>query len=131
MNCSHAQQLIIAGISDEEFRTHLRDCKECSGLLEFVDSSMQLLDEPVEVPPALYQKIMGQTEFPFEEKGKQKDISLFFQFSTVLAAAVLLGIVLGFHANTQVLFSRNQKKNEALIEFKESHHLNVDRQRLF
>jgi hypothetical protein len=43
----------------------------------------------------------------------------------------MLGIVLGFHANTQILTSRNKKKTEALIELKEMHHLNVNRQPLF
>jgi hypothetical protein len=92
---------------------------------------MQLLDEPAEVPEALLSRILSRKEISFPENKKQKDFSLFFQFSTVIAAAIMLGIVLGFHANTQILTSRNKKKTEALIEFKEMHHLNVNRQPLF
>jgi hypothetical protein len=92
---------------------------------------MQLLDEPVDVPETLLSRILSRKEISFSGNKKHKDFSLFFQFSTVIAAAIMLGIVLGFHANTQILNSKNKRKTDALIELREMHHLNVDRQPLF
>ena len=131
MDCSRSQQNMILEISDPEFQLHLQQCEECRHIYAGIHESMQMLEEEVEISDTLYDKIMNREELHFPEQKRKKDISLFLQFSTVVAAAVLLGIVLGFHADTQILFSKNQKKNEALIEFKEIHHLNVDRQRLF
>jgi hypothetical protein len=92
---------------------------------------MQVLEERIEVPETLLSSILSRKEISFAGNERQKDFSLFCQFSTVIAAAIMLGIVLGFHANTQILTSRNKKKTEALIELKEMHHLNVNRQPLF
>lgn len=131
MDCTHCQQNIILEISDTEFQSHLRQCEECNHLYSGIKETMLLLEEPVVVPASLYKNIMARQELSLTEKRRQKDVSLILQFSTVMAAAVLLGIILGFHANTQVLLSKNQKKNEALIEFREIHHMNVDRQRIF
>lgn len=131
MDCAHSKQAIILGISDEKFQSHLMQCRECTQLQAGIDHSMQLLEDPIEVPETLLSGILSRKEISFAENKKRKDFSLFFQFSTVIAAAIMLGIVLGFHANTQILTSRNKKKTDALIELKEMHHLNVDRQRLF
>ena len=131
MNCTRSQQNIILEISDTEFQSHLLQCGECNHLYSGINETMQILEEPVEVPASLYKNIIAKQELTLTEKRKQKDVSLILQFSTVMAAAVFLGIILGFHANTQVLLSKNQKKNEALIEFREIHHMNVDRQRIF
>jgi len=131
MECDHSKQAIVLDIPDEKLQSHLSQCKECSRIKSRIDHSLQLLEEPVEVPSALYAKIMSSTEISFREKENRRDVSLFFQFSTVIAAAIMLGIVLGFHANTQLLTSKNKKKTDALIELREMHHLNVDRQPLF
>lgn len=131
MNCNHSQQNMILGISEPAFQSHLTACDECNQVHEGIQAAMDLLEEPVEVPDSLFAGIMAKQELLVSEKRKHKDLSLVFQVTTVLAAAVLLGIILGFHANTQVLVSKNQKKNEALIEFREIHHMNVDRQRIF
>jgi len=131
MECAHSKQAIILGISDEKFQSHLIKCMECNQIHEVVNHSMLQLEEPVEVPATLFSKIMSSKEISFTEIEKRRDFSLFFQFSTVIAAAIMLGIILGFHANTEILTSRNKKKTEALIELREMHHLNVDRQRLF
>ena len=131
MNCTHSQQNIILEISDAEFQSHLLECDECNNVYSDIQSAMQILEEPVAVPYSLFAGIMAKKDLLATEKRKRKDISLIFQVTTVLAAAVLLGIILGFHANTDVLLSKNQKKNEALIEFRDTHHMNVDRQRIF
>lgn len=131
MECAHSKQNMVLGTTDERSRSHLSHCVECSRIQTGIDYSMQLLDEPAEVPEALLSRILSRKEISFSGNKKHKDFSLFFQFSTVIAAAIMLGIVLGFHANTQILTSRNKKKTEALIEFKEMHHLNVNRQPLF
>ena len=131
MNCTHSQQNIILEIADAEFQSHLRECDECEHVYSGIQSALEILEEPVEVPDSLFAGIMAKKDLLVAEKRKSKDISLIFQVTTVLAAAVLLGIILGFHANTEVLLSKNQKKNEALIEFREIHHMNVDRQRIF
>jgi hypothetical protein len=131
MECAHSKQNMVLGTTDERSRLHLTACKECSRMQTGIDHSMRLLDEPVEVPATLLTRILSRKEISFSENKKQKDFSLIFQFTTVIAAAIMLGIVLGFHANTQILTSRNKKKTEALIVFKEMHHLNVNRQPLF
>lgn len=131
MNCTHSQQNIILEIPDAEFQSHLLECDECSQVYSDIQSAMQILDEPVAVPDSLFAGIMAKKDLLATEKRKRKDVSLIFQLTTVLAAAVLLGVILGFHANTEVLLSKNQKKNEALIEFREIHHMNVDRQKIF
>jgi hypothetical protein len=131
MECTHSKQNMVLGTSDERSLSHLLVCAECSRLQTGIDHSMQVLEEHIEVPETLLSSILSRKEISFAENEKQKDFSLFFQFSTVIAAAIMLGIVLGFHANTQILTSRNKKKTEALIELKEIHHLNVNRQPLF
>ena len=131
MECAHSKQAIILGISDEKFQSHLMQCGECNQIHEEVNHAMLQIEEPVEVPATLFSKIMSSKEISFAENEKRRDFSLFFQFSTVIAAAIMLGMILGFHANTEILTSRNKKKTEALIELREMHHLNVDRQRLF
>ncbi len=131
MECAHSKQNMVLGTTDERSRSHLSNCAECSRIQTGIDHSMQLLDEPVDVPETLLSRILSRKEISFSENKKQKDFSLFFQFSTVIAAAIMLGIVLGFHANTQILNSKNKRKTDALIELREMHHLNVDRQPLF
>lgn len=131
MECAHSKQSMILGISDEKDQAHLLQCEQCSQIKGSIEHSLQLLDEPVELPETLYDRIMSRKEISFTSNENRRDFSLIFQFSTVIAAAIMLGIVLGFHANTQLLTSKNRKKTEALIELKEMHHLNVDRQRLF
>ncbi len=131
MKCAHSIQLIKEDLSGIEFQEHLDQCPQCSTLLEQVNGSMLFLDEPIDLPPGLLDKILDHTKLEIGERSKKRDLSLFFQFSTVAAAAIVLGIMLGFHANTQILFSKNSKKNEALIQLKEIHHLNVDHEKLF
>jgi predicted anti-sigma-YlaC factor YlaD len=131
MNCSHSKQYIILETTDLEFSAHLQECEECSAINGRVNDSMAILDSEVQVPNDLFDKIMEIKKEIHFEKRKPKDVSLLFQFSTVIAAAIILGIILGFHANTQLFISKNAKKNEALIEFKEMHHMNVDRPGLF
>jgi hypothetical protein len=131
MECTHSKQNMVLGTSDERSRSHLYVCSECSRIQTGIDHSMQVLEERIEVPETLLSSILSRKEISFAGNERQKDFSLFFQFSTVIAAAIMLGIVLGFHANTQILTSRNKKKTEALIELKEMHHLNVNRQPLF
>lgn len=131
MNCAHFQQSIILDIPDAELQAHLRECETCNNVSQAIQSAMSMLEEPVVVPDSLYSGIMAKKTLYVSEKSTRKDLSLIFQVTTVLAAAVLLGIILGFHANTGILLSKNQKKNEALIEFREIHHMNVDRQRIF
>ncbi len=131
MHCTLSKQQIILDIANPEFLSHLKECEECNRILNQVNESMMILDEEVTVPEDLYEKILRSTRDIPIERTKSRDFSLVFQFSTVIAAAIVLGIILGFHANTQLLVSKNTKKNEALIEFREMHHLNVERQPLF
>lgn len=131
MECHHHHQNIVLDLPDPETEEHLKVCEQCAGLAGQVNAAMLSLDEPVEIPESLYSRIMSSREFRAVKTKRKRDISLVFQFSTVLAAAILLGIILGFHANRDLLLSKNQKKSEALMEFREFHHLNVDRQPLF
>ncbi len=131
MDCDHSQQNILFELTNPEVQEHLRQCKACNDLDDSINNAMLLLEEPIEVPEKLLARILLSRSEQFAGKKSTRNFSLLVQVSTVMAAAILLGIILGSHANTQLLFSKNFKKTEALNEFKEMHHLNVDRQRLF
>lgn len=131
LDCRKAQQNIEFNLVNKELQEHLEHCEDCRQLNQRTQEAMLILEEFPEIPENLYDRIMSRKELRNREQRKSRDVSLILQFSTVMAAAVVLGIVLGFHANKDLLYSKIQKKNEALIELKELHHLNVDRQRLF
>ena len=131
MKCNQSIQHIIFETSEKGFNQHLNDCKSCSTIQNNVDSIMDLLDRPVEIPTDLNQKIRITKKDIITGKKRAWDFVGALQFTTVIIAGVLLGVVLGKNANIKMLITKNEKKTESLIEYKEKHHLNTEHITLF
>lgn len=120
MKCDKIYPYIISEVSFAAVEEHLKECKTCAKNLENMDRVMALLDEKVEIP-------LGLTEKTLQKKNAIKplahsvfDIQKYLQIAAVLAAAVFLGVLLGKNANDDLLVSKKQKKDKALIEYRES-----------
>ncbi|HCR92314.1 MAG TPA: hypothetical protein DIW50_18085 [Prolixibacteraceae bacterium] len=123
MKCNQLKEYIGSEVSYNSVAEHLYECKICSGRLEQINQCMSLLDENVEVPEDLVAKTlrkMKDVKFP---PRPGIDYSKYLQLAAVIVAGIFLGIVLGRNANTELFLSKKGKKDRALIEYRESHHL--------
>lgn len=130
MKCNQSIQHIILETSERGFKQHVDSCESCNDLNSKVNATVSLLDLPVEVPEGLIRKVDIRKDIIIGRR-KRLDVAGILQFSTVIAAGILLGIVLGRNANIRTLISKHSKKTESLIEYREKHHLNTDYKTLF
>ena len=100
-------------------------------LNELVDTTMNILDEDFQVPENLADKIMSNRPQSKQPRVRKFNFAVYAQIAAVIATGVFLGVVLGKNANTNLLSSKESKKQRSLIEYKISHHLSVDRTRVF
>lgn len=124
MNCKQAHQNILNGFLDIETETHLRTCSSCQNLKLLIDSGMQILDEEVQVPENLTEKILGVIPKRIPVKTQKISFGIYAQIAAVLAIGIFLGVVLGKNANTELLLSKKDKKKEMLVKYRAS--LNMD-----
>lgn len=131
MKCNQSIQHIIFETSEKGFNHHLNECESCSTINSNVNSLMSLLDQPVYIPENLVDKISLKKNNFIIGRRKRWDYAGILQLSTVMLAAVLIGVVLGKHANTKILIPKQTQKTELLNEYREMHHLNSDHTTLF
>lgn len=110
----------------------MKELSNYRNLNELVDNTMNILDEDFQVPENLTDKIMSnRPQLKQQARVRKLNFAVYAQIAAVLAAGVFLGVVLGKNANTKLLSSKEAKKHQSLIEYKISHHLSVDRTKMF
>jgi predicted anti-sigma-YlaC factor YlaD len=120
MKCDKVYPYILSEVSFATVEEHLKECKTCAKKLENIEHVMALLDDPIEVPSGLTEKILQKKNAIKSVAHPIFDIQKYLQIAAVLAAAVFLGVLLGQNANSNLFVSKKQKKDKALIEFRES-----------
>jgi hypothetical protein len=86
-----------------------------------ISQAIGLLDEKIEIPSELTQKVMqriNSTPFPVI---KSFDLDKYLQLAAVVVAGILLGVLLGKNADSSMLLSKG-KKNKSLSKFIEYEH---------
>ena len=108
-----------------EFTEHLKSCKTCSELIGRINQTIAILDEKVEVPSGLAAKVLQRRGQMAENPSVPTfDLNKYIQLAAVVAIGIFLGILLGSRANPKIFLSKKDKKEKALIEYRESHHIN-------
>lgn len=120
MKCDKIFPYIVSEVNFAAVEEHLKECDSCTAKLDNVSRVMALLDEPVEIPSGLTEKTLQKKNTITIPALPVFDIQKYLQIAAVLAAAVFLGVLLGKNANSELLVSKKQKKDKALIEYRES-----------
>lgn len=126
MKCNQEYQKIVFGILDKEFEKHLSECPSCKELNQKVNDTMSILDKTIEVPEGMVEAILMKKREIEAHKIKRWKLSSLAQVAAVLLTGVIIGVILGRNANTNLLLSSESKKSKSLVEFYEMHHLKVD-----
>ncbi len=125
MNCNQSYKYIGTEPGEEELAGHLKECPICAERIRLINQAMALLDEKVEIPSGLTEKVLQQC-------GQAKayrvvptiDLNKYLQLAAVILIGIFLGVLLGSRANSEIFLSKKEKKDKALIEYREIHHLN-------
>lgn len=120
MKCDKIYPYIVSEVNFAAVEEHLKECDSCAAKLHNIDRVMALLDEEVEIPSGLKEKTLQKKNTITIQAHPVFDIQKYLQIAAVLAAAVFLGVLLGKNANSDLLVSKKQKKDKALIEYRES-----------
>jgi|GEM_PF-2374703 len=120
MKCDKIYPYIISEVSFAAVEEHLKECKTCKEKLDNVGRVMALLDEQIEIPSGLTERTLHEKRAINPPAYSVFDIQKYLQIAAVLAAAIFLGVLLGQNANSNLLVSKKQKKDKALIEYRES-----------
>ena len=123
MNCNQSYKYFRGEISDDDFTQHQKSCKSCSDIIARINQTIAILDEKVEVPSGLTEKVLNRKS----QMGRlwampTFDMSKYLQLASVVAVEIFIGVFLGSRANPKTFFSKKDKKEKALIEYRESHH---------
>ena len=125
MNCNQTYKYICSELSEVEFAEHLKDCKTCAECIGLIDQTMAILDEDVKIPSGLTEKVLKEkSRMIVVPVVRTIDLNKYLQLAAVIATGIFLGIFLGSHANSEMFLSKKGKKDKALLEYRESHHLN-------
>lgn len=125
MNCKQYDKFIHSDLQGAEFFEHLKSCRSCSEMFGNISETMAILDEKVDVPSGLTEKMMSRIKgMPIPQVRKSFDLNKYLQLAAVVTAGIFLGVLLGTRANPDIFLSKKDKKERALIEYRESHHLN-------
>lgn len=125
MNCQYTDRYFNAKVDEQAWREHLQGCASCAARSQKIDALINLLDEPVDFPEGLADRLLGQTDAAsLPEKVRRIDLTKYLQLAAVVAVGIFLGVLLGSRANPLIFLSKKEKKEKALIEYRESHHLN-------
>ncbi len=87
------------------------------------DKLLASLDIDAVVPVGLVDKVIDKKEFVSVERRSPFDFSKYLQIAAVFAAAICVGIVMGKHADLGSFNKKQIRKEQALIELRERHHL--------
>ena len=125
MNCNQSYKYIRSELNEAEFAEHMKRCKTCAERIGMINQTMAILDEEVEIPSGLTEKVLlRKSKMAIIPGIPTIDLSKYLQLAAVIATGIFLGVLLGSHANTGLFLSKKGEKNKALIEYRESHHLN-------
>jgi hypothetical protein len=131
MNCNQTSQYIDSELSEVEFMQHLKSCETCSDLYGKISETMNTLDEQVEIPSGLTERVVQRINWSYVKPVRRSfDFNKYLQLAAVVAFGIFLGVLLGSRANPKLFLSKKEKKERALIEYRDSHHLN-DQSTLF
>ena len=105
---------------------YIKKCSDYRDLNEMVESTMSILNEEFHIPKNLTDKIMAKRPQIQQPKIRKFNYAVYAQIAAVIAAGVFMGVMLGKNADTGLLLSKETKKQRSLIEYRDSHHLNID-----
>ena len=120
MKCDKIYPYIVSEVNFAAVEKHLKECDSCAAELGNISRVMALLDEQVEIPSGLKEKTLQKKNTIIMSVQPVFDIQKYLQIAAVLAVVVFLGVLLGKNANSDLLVSKKQKKDKALIEYRES-----------
>ena len=123
MSCNQSYKYIKSELSNLEFAEHLRTCPTCSERIAWINQTMGLLDESVEVPSGLVEKVLQHKHLVVNRPVKIFDYHKYLQLAAVVAIGIFLGVFLGSHADSRLFLSKKMKKDKAMIEYLEDQHL--------
>lgn len=123
MKCNQSIHTIINESVSEGFTQHLKQCKVCSEIDTKVNQQMALLDQMVELPSDLVSKTLRQKSQLSFPKPPVIDYSKYLQLAAVVVAGIFLGVFLGRNANSDLLASKKNRKDRALMEYRQNHQL--------
>ena len=131
MNCNQSSQYIDSVLTEAEFNEHMKSCETCAELFERINATMNTLDEEVEIPSGLTKSVVQRINWNFVKPVRRSfDYNKYLQLAAVVTFGIFLGVLLGSRANPELFLSKKEKKEKALIEYRDSHHLN-DQNSLF
>jgi predicted anti-sigma-YlaC factor YlaD len=113
-------------ISDEEFSRHIKSCSSCRELQEKVDSAMSLIDLKTPMPENLSASIFARVSEERSRSNPRTTLGMVLQLTSVAAAAVFIGIFLGINSNTFSFPWKDTSREQAINEYREFHHLNIN-----
>jgi len=124
MSCKQSYKYLHSESGSDEFILHLKECKTCSELFGKISDTISILDEEVEIPMGLTENVMQGISKKEVPRGRSLiDLNKYLQLAAVVAVGIFLGFLLGSRADKQIFLSKKDKKEKALIEYRESHHL--------
>jgi len=126
MPCTVIDLYIQNKISDEDFDLHARDCNHCREMNDRFEQAWSLLDENVEIPDKLAGKIIERKKEIRKSRIRTFDFTMITQIAAVLVAGIFLGIQLGKHSDTRLLTTKESRKQQSLIDFKNDHYFTVE-----
>lgn len=88
-----------------------------------VDEILAHLDNNTVVPDGLVEKVIASKKTILLKEHSGFDFSKYLQIAAVFAAAVCIGIVMGKNADLTSFNKKQNRKEQALIQLKEQHHL--------
>jgi predicted anti-sigma-YlaC factor YlaD len=124
MSCKQSYKYLHSESGNDEFILHLKECKTCSELFGKISETISILDEEVDMPMGLTENVMkGISKMEVPQGRALIDLNKYLQLAAVVAVGIFLGFLLGSRADKEIFLSKKDKKEKALIEYRESHHL--------
>lgn len=123
MSCNQSNKYIKSELSRIEFAEHMKICPVCAERMKMIDQTMAILDVPVKVPSALAEKVLRHRRSVIIRPVKNIDYHKYLQLAAVVAIGIFLGTFLGKNAESGLFNSKKDKKDKAMIELLEKHHL--------
>lgn len=120
MSCNQLYRYIRSEITENQFSDHIKECLICREQFAMISQSMDLLDEKIEIPPGLTQKVIRKINSIPSGTGRF-DLTKYLQLAAVIVTGILLGVLLGKNADSGMLPLKG-KKGRTLVKFIEYEH---------
>ena len=101
-------------------------CEDCSERLKLINETMNFLNERIEVPVDLTNKILANSKLNKIPAVHRIDFNKYIQIAALIVFGIFLGAFLGRNADSSMFLSKKEKKDKALMEYMEKHHLYDD-----